>query len=363
MKSKNAEDNIITAAILIVVAVVAIVGFQTWSSNFNSGIFIDIEESSEYISLKIDGVSSNAVFVKASDNIEINSIVISHSNGTNICSFAEGSIAKVNADTRLLLSFDNSFRNSSHVFDGSKYGNDGVIFDDTDCSVQGISGEGCYFDGNQDHIDVPFDQSLNASEGVSVSFWGNYTYGDGWQRAINHANCWNCRTWVLITQQAGGLVNFQFWGRNESLYPGMHGTPTIYNNNTWYHVVGTYDGSRLYIYVNGEYIANAYEGTYNSTLKGGMIDNGPMVRIGGNNYNGGDNWYRGIIDEVSIYGRALTPQEVKRIYNSGRAVPIEIFNEGISTLNFDNCSLVPGQKYSLLITTSQHVIDTDFFKK
>ena len=77
--------------------------------------------------------------------------------------------------------------------------------------------------------------------------------------------------------------------------------------NTWYHVVGTFDGKEIRIYVNGK-----LEGKKPVDKKGPvMVWNDNNIEIGGRpDTNGGANLYQGKLDELAVYNRALTPAEV-----------------------------------------------------
>jgi hypothetical protein len=84
-------------------------------------------------------------------------------------------------------------------------------------------------------------------------------------------------------------------------------TPSL---NTWYHVVGTYDGAVLSLYVNGvsQGTPTSYVGTPSSST-GGM-------RIG-RRWDAAD-YFTGNIAVAKVYNRALTLQEVTQNFNSLR---------------------------------------------
>jgi hypothetical protein len=74
----------------------------------------------------------------------------------------------------------------------------------------------------------------------------------------------------------------------------------------WVHIVGTFDGQTERIYIDGE-------------LHGSMDRPGPVkpndFRVTLGNYDEGhDAYFRGLLDEVKLYGRALTAEEVKAHY-------------------------------------------------
>jgi hypothetical protein len=92
---------------------------------------------------------------------------------------------------------------------------------------------------------------------------------------------------------------------SEQLLPGG----TLLSPNQWWHVVGTYDGQNQILYVNGQQVAIKPQSGTIPTSTGAL-------RIGGNNIWG--EYFKGYIDEVRIYNRALTAAEVS--YNMTTAI-------------------------------------------
>jgi hypothetical protein len=77
--------------------------------------------------------------------------------------------------------------------------------------------------------------------------------------------------------------------------------------NTWTHLASTYDGATLRLYLNGSQVA--------STATTGNIEvSGGVLRIGGNAIWG--EYFSGLIDEVRIYNRALTPAQIQTDMNT-----------------------------------------------
>lgn len=83
--------------------------------------------------------------------------------------------------------------------------------------------------------------------------------------------------------------------------------------NTWYHVAMTYDGAALKLYVNGT--------LDNSTpVTGNIITTTQPLRIGGSTSGVWGNYkFAGIIDEPTVYSRALLSTEISAIYTAGIA--------------------------------------------
>ncbi len=108
------------------------------------------------------------------------------------------------------------------------------------------------------------------------------------------------------------LVAFLHDPRPGSLLPAGGGTfagTTLHTDgqradpvDQWSHLALTYDGSTLRLYVNGEQVSSrAVSGTIRRTSH--------PLWIGGNHPYG--EYFRGLIDEVRVYDRALDPDEVR----------------------------------------------------
>ena len=78
-----------------------------------------------------------------------------------------------------------------------------------------------------------------------------------------------------------------------------------YDVNEWHHLVGTYDGKEMKIYVNGK-----LEGT--SDVQSGAINYPDRIffSIGSYKDDNEDFVHKGMLDEVRLYDRALTEKEV-----------------------------------------------------
>ena len=80
--------------------------------------------------------------------------------------------------------------------------------------------------------------------------------------------------------------------------------------NTWTHVAASYDGTQIRLYINGTQVAvTAASGTYEQNTK--------PLWIGANTY--GEN-FRGRLDDIRIYNRALTATEIQTDMNTGVGV-------------------------------------------
>ncbi len=91
----------------------------------------------------------------------------------------------------------------------------------------------------------------------------------------------------------------------------------------WQHIVGTYNGSQLKVYLNGNVVGTAnYTGSIQNTGLNAFIG-----RYASGTPSDGIN-FRGDLDEIKIYNRALNSSEISTLYN----------NESVAFANTPFCS-------------------------
>ena len=123
-----------------------------------------------------------------------------------------------------------------------------------------------------------------------------------------------------------GKLTLEVWPTADvATYKVLTG-PTVADRE-WHHAVGTYDGARLALYLDGVQVAAmAYAG-------GAMAGQGGGFGIGGSTQ---DHGFRGSVDEVMVFGRALDQTSVSSLYfgqlvrtdcAAPPAVPIVIITE------------------------------------
>jgi predicted phosphodiesterase len=87
-------------------------------------------------------------------------------------------------------------------------------------------------------------------------------------------------------------------------------SPNSYVNGQWQHGVVTFDGSNVRLYVNGIQIAST------STTTVPDIQGNQPFRIGANSLSISD-IFKGDIDEVGVWNKALSSSEIAKIMNNG----------------------------------------------
>jgi hypothetical protein len=166
------------------------------------------------------------------------------------------------------------------------------------------SGYAATFDGVDDYIDAGNDASLDIADTITTSAW---IYSDD-----------NISRHSIITQGDGNdyTNNYQIFIDSDAYFTIGEGSTATYaiandsiSNGNWYHIVGVFDNSIAKIYINGLLEG---EDTFS-----GVRQLGGSFRIGVRSPSGTNQWYSdGQIDDVRIYNRALSEDEVKYLYET-----------------------------------------------
>ena len=212
------------------------------------------------------------------------------------------------------------FNGNAH--DGSGNGNHGTVNGATLTTDRFGNQNSAYdFDGVNNWIQVQDHFTLRPNH-ITISAWVNLANLNGGYCIITKTNIQNA-----IGEQYGVGVDFlSNWKPNFQIKQGSNCQPgynwqrvnlnTSYSQNNWYHIVCTYDGTTLKIYHNGQ---------FNSTnlALNGVIDNcsGGTLNIG-RFWNSQPVFFDGKLDDIGIWNRALTPQEITDLYNSQSGVSI-----------------------------------------
>jgi hypothetical protein len=104
--------------------------------------------------------------------------------------------------------------------------------------------------------------------------------------------------------------------------------------NTWYHVTTTcYASGFLCLYINGVAMTTLITGAGSLALNQSGTGTINVLRIGGQTGTSLTSAYKGYIDDVRIYNRALSPQEVAGLYYSYQPSPYVLYQQPIEGLN------------------------------
>jgi hypothetical protein len=174
----------------------------------------------------------------------------------------------------------------------------------------GKVGQGMFFNGNV-RIMVPHNSNLNPNTGqITFEGWINH-YGDGphdvmiTKRGSFSDNPPESYQWNIYVQ-ANNTFRIDLYLSPPGWYVAS-GSVTV-PRNVWEHLATTYDGQDVKNYINGTLIETIH---YPGTLD--LRDTHPL-------YMGTDtfgSYFKGSMDEVAIYNRALSQSELQAHYQNG----------------------------------------------
>jgi len=183
------------------------------------------------------------------------------------------------------------------AFDSSANGNDGTINGNPQW-VEGMLNGALDFDGNGDYVDCGNDASLNLEGEITVSAWVSIrSVASAWMCAVAKGE----NAWRISVNNTALSFHFGMTLWSNAGY-GVNGATAV-GYNEWHHVTGVFDGSNVLLYLDGMLDAS---GTTTFPLGTTNVN----VLIGENPEATGRYW-DGLIDEVGIFNRALTEEEIQ----------------------------------------------------
>lgn len=184
-----------------------------------------------------------------------------------------------------------------------------------------------YFNGTNAYIQVPFQTYLdrNQTQGYTVAFWFRFDNNPGYVDILDKSHGWSdytSKNWVIqITPADGsGTRTFGFGGGNGSDWLGSADTP-IPLDAQWHHAAGTLLGQTFQFYVDGVLKSTA-------TFEGTVVDTVGDLFIG-RHYDILDRYYQGDIDEIRLYQRALSGDEIAQLANVPLPPALILFGSGL----------------------------------
>ncbi len=186
--------------------------------------------------------------------------------------------------------------------------NNGVIHN----SSGGYDGKGAYeFDGANDYLSVQNVENFNFSETgeFTVMAWvkPNDLANNNGDVISHYYSTSDDRVWLL--QIRNGIA--RFIGYSDGTFGSASyaiGETLVNDSDTWYHLVGRWNGTGIQVYVNG--VADDATPPSLSQIHSMTVRN---VRIG---LAVGSDDFNGTIDEVMIYNRSLSVEQILALYNN-----------------------------------------------
>ena len=181
-------------------------------------------------------------------------------------------------------------------------GNNGTLMNGA-TFAPGVVGQAFSFDGDG-YVDAGNDPTFDLTNALTLVAWIRTDGTEGHQTVVSYYSPYEIGFFDYKLEFLPGFVGGASTVHREA--PGG----TVLVGGAWYHVAVTWDGATITSYVNGEPDRIA---SYNNSLNAGSKG----LNIG--RASTGIGYFKGLIDEVTIYNRALTTDEIKAVYDAGSA--------------------------------------------
>ena len=186
---------------------------------------------------------------------------------------------------------------------------------DVDFGVGGKTNYGARFNGSSSYINLGTGSSglsgvLNQKVSQSVSFWMNTAFTGISGNSIIYSVYAGAGISLNVYYLTGGTLYFLTRYNNNSI---TFTTTQTFNDSQWHHVAVTIDvpNSKRKIYIDNTLTDTE---TLPAAAYGGTGTTGVAL---GTNGNFNSQYYKGDLDQVRIFSKALSSDEVDTLYNNG----------------------------------------------
>jgi hypothetical protein len=236
-------------------------------------------------------------------------------NGTNYTIYDDSLVLMMNFDNVSALG-----ENGTYVADLSRYGNDGTIQNATNVkSATGKFGKAYRFNGLDGRVAslradivVPFNQTFNLSSLSGFAF-GAWHSRNGNASNDNEVSIGATNNWYLKYAYQGYLYKGSSCTFVNATGSEVSASFTFASsagwNDYWHHIICVWNGTNTLIYADGvlgsasaQTITSLKDSNYNIRI--GALDNAPYMSL------------NGTIDEIRIWNRSLSADEIGQMYYS-----------------------------------------------
>ncbi len=200
----------------------------------------------------------------------------------------------------------------SAVYDRSSNSNNGTIIGAT--YTLGKIGWGMEFDPTDEYVSIPYNAAFSPTTAVTVEAWVKMADPTLDRRIVSKTE----GSGYTLGTTIDSVADQNFYVYRNGTYGKVGWNNSNFSSDTWYHMVGTYDGRYMKFYVNGDLKDTDDAGaTYpiyqiSNNLCIGIEAASPACTTTGD--------FDGVIDEVKIFNYARSQAQVSYDYNGGKPV-------------------------------------------
>ena len=173
--------------------------------------------------------------------------------------------------------------------------------------VEGVRGKAVAFDGKAGRVDCGNSPGLDIRDQLTLSAWAKVTGTPSGKKERGEPLLVGkgVNSYAITWSKKNGAVYFYISGGHNYCKAGVE-------HGTWQHLAGSFDGQVMRFYVNGGLVKERMlkEETKIGPGKSALIGKAERVPV----------YFKGLVDEVRIYNRALSSNEVRRLYKRETAL-------------------------------------------
>lgn len=207
---------------------------------------------------------------------------------------------------------------SGNANDASDNGNNGIVSEAALTTDRFGNANSAYnFDGIDDYIRVQNSSSLDITGSITISMWiwfdtAAVPAGSKllYKAAPGGPDGYEISDFSASAQYASTDIYKPSFAIGTGAFHGLE-TPDYFQKRVWTHFTGVYDGSKISIYVNGVLVKE-------SNLSGAIVSTSRDLYIGNHDITVANQPFKGKLDDIRIYNRALSLAEIQLLANEGR---------------------------------------------
>jgi len=200
--------------------------------------------------------------------------------------------------------------------------NNGLIMNGATFAT-GLSDKAFSFDGADDYVIIRQEDAKNPTSAITVTAWVKVKRTNTYQSIVskfygNYTKGINDDSYGLMIAPNGGL----YWQVDTTVNGRLRDNILITNpvnifDNQFHLIIGSYDGSSMKVYFDGQEVVNLSRDP--KVVTGSIVNSiGTPILLGSASNRGSSDWFfSGLMDEINIHNMALTQIKIVELFNSG----------------------------------------------
>jgi hypothetical protein len=201
--------------------------------------------------------------------------------------------------------------------DNSKEGNHSATKGNATWTKEGQFAGALSCDGTS-WLEVPNSDSVSIKgDQVSLLVWVNFVEVENFYQHLIIKTTPGVQTAYHISLCRSGYATGGFYFDANTPDRALNMTKEAPKPEVWYHLAGVYDGKELRIYLDGKLAEGAKQEGFDNPVaqSGNLVQVKEPLTIGADLK--GENGCRGLLDDIAVFNRALTEEEVKSAMELG----------------------------------------------